>query len=180
MPITSKREWLQGPYAKAIERAPERAKVFETTGKMPVEPIYTQDDLRDWDANAKLGFPGEYPFTRGIQPTMYRGRFWTMRQFSGFGTAEETNKRYKYLLENGQTGLSVAFHFPTLNGVNSDHRLSRGEVGKCGVAIDSLRDMEALFDGIPLDKVTTSMTVNHPGPVLLGMYLAVAEKQGVA
>ncbi|MDW7709019.1 MAG: methylmalonyl-CoA mutase family protein [Deferrisomatales bacterium] len=165
---------------EATRRHPERQGEFRSLSDIPIARLYTPEDVAGLDYLRDLGYPGEYPFTRGVQSTMYRGRLWTMRQFSGFGTAEETNRRYKYLLEHGQTGLSVAFHFPTLNGVSSDHRLSRGEVGKCGVAIDSLRDMEVLFDGIPLDKVTTSMTVNHPGPVLLAMYLAVAEKQGVA
>ncbi len=164
---------------KATSRWPERQETFESLSEVPIRRLYTPVDVPDLEYLKDLGYPGEYPFTRGVQPTMYRGRLWTMRQFSGFGTAEETNQRYKYLLENGQTGLSVAFHFPTLKGVNSDHPLARGEVGKCGVAIDSLRDMEVLFDGIPLDKVTTSMTVNHPAPVLLAMYLVVAEKQGV-
>ncbi|NJD66693.1 MAG: methylmalonyl-CoA mutase [Chloroflexi bacterium] len=179
MPITSKREWLQGPYAKAIERSPERAKVFETTGKMPVEPIYTQDDLRDWDPNSTLGFPGEYPFTRGIQPTMYRGRFWTMRQYAGFGTAEESNQRYRYLLNQGQTGLSVAFDLPTQIGYDSDDPMATGEVGKVGVAIDSIEDMLTLFDGIPLDKVTTSMTINATASTMLAFYVAVGKHQGV-
>ncbi len=179
MPITSKREWLQGPYAKAIERSPERAKVFETTGKMPVEPIYTQDDLRDWDPNSRLGFPGEYPFTRGIQPTMYRGRFWTMRQYAGFGTAEESNQRYRYLLNQGQTGLSVAFDLPTQIGYDSDDPMATGEVGKVGVAIDSIEDMLTLFDGIPLDKVTTSMTINATASTMLAFYVAVGKHQGV-
>lgn len=180
MPITSKREWLQGPYARAVERAPERAKVFETTGKMPVEPIYTQDDLRDWDPNARLGFPGEYPFTRGIQPTMYRGRFWTMRQYAGFGTAEESNQRYRYLLKQGQTGLSVAFDLPTQIGYDSDDPMATGEVGKVGVAIDSIEDMLTLFDGIPLDKVTTSMTINATASTMLAFYVAVGKHQGVS
>ncbi|HEY6007125.1 MAG TPA: methylmalonyl-CoA mutase family protein [Geobacteraceae bacterium] len=144
-----------------------------------MKALYTPADIAGTDYGQDLGFPGEYPFTRGVQRTMYRGRHWTMRQFSGFGSAEETNGRYKFLLANGQTGLSVAFHYPSLKGVNSDHPLARGEVGKCGVAIDSLRDMEILFDGIPLDKVTTSMTINHPAPAMLAMYLVVAEKQGV-
>jgi methylmalonyl-CoA mutase N-terminal domain/subunit len=180
MPITTKREWLQGPYAKAIERAPERSKSFETTGKMPIEPVYTQDDLKDWDPAAELGFPGEYPFTRGIQPTMYRGRFWTMRQYAGFGTAEESNQRYRYLLSQGQTGLSVAFDLPTQIGYDSDDPMATGEVGKVGVAIDSLDDMLTLFDQIPLDKVTTSMTINATAPVLLALYVAVGKKQGVS
>ena len=161
-------------------RMPERSQEFLSLSDIPIRRLYTPLDVPDLDYLHDLGFPGAHPFTRGVQSTMYRSRLWTMRQFSGFGTAEETNRRYKYLLEHGQTGLSVAFHYPTLKGVNSDHPLARGEVGKCGVAIDSLRDMEILFDGIPLGDVTTSMTINHPGPVLLAMYLVVAEKQGVA
>ncbi len=180
MPITNKREWLQGPYAKAIERTPERAKVFETTGRMPLEPVYTQDDLREWDPARDLGFPGDYPFTRGIQPTMYRGRFWTMRQYAGFGTAEESNQRYRYLLAQGQTGLSVAFDLPTQIGYDSDDPMAAGEVGKVGVAIDSIDDMLTLFDQIPLDKVTTSMTINSTAAVLLALYVAVGKKQGVS
>ncbi len=180
MPITTKREWLQGPYAKAIERAPERSKSFETTGKMPIEPVYTLDDLKDWDPASELGFPGEYPFTRGIQPTMYRGRFWTMRQYAGFGTAEESNQRYRYLLSQGQTGLSVAFDLPTQIGYDSDDPMATGEVGKVGVAIDSIDDMLTLFDQIPLDKVTTSMTINATASVLLALYVAVGKKQGVS
>ena len=152
MPITTKREWLQGPYAKATERAPERSKAFETTGKMPIEPVYTQDDLKDWDPNSELGFPGEYPFTRGIQPTMYRGRFWTMRQYAGFGTAEESNQRYRYLLSQGQTGLSVAFDLPTQIGYDSDDPMATGEVGKVGVAIDSLDDCLLYTSPSPRDS----------------------------
>ena len=165
---------------EALARWPEREAEFKSLSEIPIGRLYTPADIPDFEYLRDLGYPGEYPFTRGVQPTMYRGRLWTMRQFSGFGTAEETNQRYKFLLANGQTGLSVAFHYPTLKGVNSDHPLARGEVGKCGVAIDSLRDMEILFDGIPLDKVTTSMTINHPAPVLLAMYLVVAEQQGVS
>ena len=180
MPITSKREWLQGPYQKAIERAPERARVFETTGKMPIEPVYTHDDLAGMDPNAALGFPGEYPFTRGIQPTMYRGRFWTMRQYAGFGDAEESNQRYRYLLDQGQTGLSVAFDLPTQIGYDSDDPMAAGEVGKVGVAIDSIEDMQTLFKNIPLDKVTTSMTINATAPILLALYVAVGKQQGVS
>ena len=172
-------EW-QARTGKLVAKRPEQQERFMTLSGIEVNRLYTPVDLLETDYVEDLGFPGEYPFTRGVQPTMYRGRPWTMRQFAGFGTAEETNGRFKYLLANGQSGLSVAFHFPTLKGVNSDHPLARGEVGKCGVAIDSLRDMELLFDGIPLDKVTTSMTVNHPAPALLAMYLAVAGKQGVA
>ena len=162
-----------------VGKRPELKDEFLSLSDIPIKRLYTPEDFSGKGYREDVGFPGEYPFTRGVQRTMYRGRHWTMRQFAGFGSAEETNERYKYLLKHGQTGLSVAFHFPTLKGVNSDHPLARGEVGKCGVAIDSLRDMEILFDGIPLDKVTTSMTVNHPAPVLLAMYLAVAEKQGV-
>jgi methylmalonyl-CoA mutase N-terminal domain/subunit len=143
--------------------------------------VYSEEDLRDdWNASDKLGFPGEFPYTRGIHPTMYRGRVWTMRMFAGFGSAEHTNARFKYLLEQGQTGLSTAFDLPTLMGRDSDDDLSRGEVGREGVAIDTLADMEVLFDGIPLEKVSTSMTINAPAAVLLAMYLAVAEKQGVS
>lgn len=158
--------------AKATAKFPER-KNFEA------QRLYTPFDIEDFDYGEKLGFPGQYPFTRGVQPTMYRGRLWTMRAYAGFATAEETNARYKYLLEAGQTGLSVAMDLPTQIGLDSDHELSYGEVGKVGVAIDSLADMEALFDGIPLDKVSTSMTINGPAAVLLAMYVAVAEKQGV-
>ncbi len=178
MPSGSKREWLQGPYAKSLERAPERSRVFETTGKMPLEPIYTQDDLNGFDPNETLGFPGEYPFTRGIQPTMYRGRLWTMRQYAGFGTAEESNQRYRYLLAQGQTGLSVAFDLPTQMGYDSDDPMAAGEVGKVGVAIDSIDDMETLFNEIPLEKVTTSMTINATASILLALYAAVGKKQG--
>lgn len=151
---------------------------FTTLSSRPLNPLYTPDDLSGLDPRADLGKSGQYPYTRGIHPTMYRGRLWTMRQFSGFATAEETNRRYRYLLSEGQTGLSVAFHFPTLMGYDSDHPRAKGEVGKCGVAIDSLEDMEALFAGIPLDRVTTSMTINPPAAILLAMYLVVAEKQG--
>lgn len=158
--------------AKATAKFPER-KNFEA------QRLYTPLDIEDFDYGEKLGFPGQYPFTRGVQPTMYRGRLWTMRAYAGFATAEETNARYKYLLEAGQTGLSVAMDLPTQIGLDSDHELSHGEVGKVGVAIDSLADMEALFDGIPLDKVSTSMTINGPAAVLLAMYVAVAEKQGI-
>lgn len=158
--------------AKATAKFPER-KNFEA------QRLYTPLDIEDFEYGEKLGFPGQYPFTRGVQPTMYRGRLWTMRAYAGFATAEETNARYKYLLEAGQTGLSVAMDLPTQIGLDSDHELSHGEVGKVGVAIDSLADMEALFDGIPLDKVSTSMTINGPAAVLLAMYVAVAEKQGV-
>jgi len=158
---------------KAIAKAPERK-------KFDVKPVYTPLDTEGFDYCEKLGFPGEFPFTRGVQPTMYRGRLWTMRAYAGFSTAEETNARYKMLLEAGQTGLSVAMDLPTQVGLDSDNELSHGEVGKVGVAIDSLADMEQLFEGIDLSKVSTSMTINGPAAVLLAMYVAVAEKQGVA
>jgi methylmalonyl-CoA mutase N-terminal domain/subunit len=171
--------WKRNKYSKALEAcAPPKA--FTTVSGRKIKELYTPADLPRFDFFRDLNFPGEYPFTRGIHPTMHRGRPWTMRQFSGFGTAEDTNKRYKYLLAHGQTGLSVAFHLPTLMGVDSDHPLAKGEVGKCGVAIDSLADMEVLFSGLPLDKITTSMTINAPAAVLWAMYIAVAEKQGVS
>jgi methylmalonyl-CoA mutase N-terminal domain/subunit len=160
-------------------RNPERRKPFYNTSGIPVERLYTPLDLQDSDYLSDLGFPGSYPFTRGVQPTMYRSRHWTMRQYAGFATAEESNRRYKFLLEQGQTGLSVAFDLPTQIGYDSDHEMALGEVGKVGVAIDSLQDMEILFAGIPLDQVSTSMTINAPAAVLLAMYIAVAEKQGV-
>ncbi len=172
--------WEKGPVAKTLNRFPERRERFETTSGIEVKRVFTPLDV-DLDAYLEnVGLPGEYPFTRGVQPTMYRGRFWTMRQYAGFGTAEQTNERYHYLLKQGQTGLSVAFDLPTQIGYDSDHELAEGEVGKVGVAIDSLKDMEILFDGIPLDQVSTSMTINAPAGILLAMYIAVAEKQGVA
>ncbi len=172
-------EWNQKTEAKLV-KAPERKTDFQTLSGLPVARLYTPADLSGFDYEKDLGFPGEYPFTRGVQPTMYRGRFWTMRQYAGFGDAEESNRRYKYLLEQGQTGLSVAFDLPTQIGYDSDHPLAQGEVGKVGVAVDSLEDMETLFNGIPLDRVSTSMTINAPAAVLLAMYVAVAEKQGVS
>jgi len=162
------------------KKHPERQESFVTDAGIEIQPLYTPLDVAEWDYERDLGFPGSYPYTRGVQPNMYRGRLWTMRQYAGFGTAEETNERFRYLLEQGQTGLSVAFDLPTQIGYDSDHPLSRGEVGKVGVAIDSLADMETLFAGIPLDKVSTSMTINSPAAILLAMYIAVAEKQGVA
>jgi methylmalonyl-CoA mutase, N-terminal domain len=171
--------WEKTTLKKALSRSPERAPSFETTSHIEMKRVYTPLDAEETDYLQDLGFPGEYPFTRGVQPTMYRGRFWTMRQYAGFATAEETNKRYKYLLEQGQTGLSVAFDLPTQIGYDSDHPLAEGEVGKVGVAIDTLRDMEILFEGIPMDKVSTSMTINATAAILLSMYMAVAEKQGV-
>ena len=175
-----KKEWTEGPVEKALSRFPERKEKFTTGSNLEVERLYGPDNVEDFDYNEKLGYPGQYPYTRGVQPTMYRGRLWTMRQYAGFATAEESNQRYKYLLDQGQTGLSVAFDLPTQIGYDSDHSLSEGEIGKVGVAIDSLKDMEILFDGIPLDKVSTSMTINAPASVLLAMYIAVAEKQGVS
>jgi methylmalonyl-CoA mutase N-terminal domain/subunit len=154
-------------------------KQYTTISGVPIEPLYGPDQLRDFDARRELAAPGEFPYTRGIHDTMYRGRLWTMRQFSGFGTPEETNRRYHYLLQQGQTGLSVAFDLPTLMGYDADHALSEGEVGKCGASISSLEDMEILFRGIPLGDVTVSMTINSPAAVLWAMYLAVAEQQGV-
>lgn len=165
---------------KITKKHPEREKFFLSGSSKEVKRIYTNEDISKIDYNSEIGYPGMYPFTRGIQPTMYRGRLWTMRQYAGFGTAEESNKRYKYLLSQGQTGLSVAFDLCTQLGYDSDHSMSRGEVGKVGVAIDSLADMEILFDGIPLDKVSTSMTINAPATIILAMYIAVAEKQNVS
>ncbi|MFP3927630.1 MAG: methylmalonyl-CoA mutase [Desulfobacteraceae bacterium] len=166
--------------ASRLVKRPERKERFLNTSGITIERVYTPLDVEDMDYLADMGLPGEFPFTRGVQPTMYRGRHWTMRQYAGFATAEESNRRYKFLLEQGQTGLSVAFDLPTQIGYDSDHPLATGEVGKVGVSIDSLEDVETLFDGIPLDKVSTSMTINAPAAVLLAMYIAVAEKQGVA
>jgi methylmalonyl-CoA mutase N-terminal domain/subunit len=171
--------WEKTRLDKTLSKAPEREPSFQTTSNIELKRLYTPLEVAGVDYCDALGFPGELPFTRGVQPTMYRGRLWTMRQYAGFATAEETNKRYKYLLEQGQTGLSIAFDLPTQIGYDSDHPLAEGEVGKVGVAIDNLRDMEILFDGIPLDKVSTSMTINSTAAVLLAMYVAVAEKQGV-
>ncbi|MBW2018697.1 MAG: methylmalonyl-CoA mutase family protein [Deltaproteobacteria bacterium] len=164
---------------KVLDKRPERKQRFQTLSGIPLERAYTPLSAPDCDYMRDLGFPGSYPYTRGVQPTMYRGRFWTMRQYAGFASAEASNKRYKYLLEQGQTGLSVAFDLPTQIGYDSDHPMARGEVGKVGVAIDSLGDLEALFDGIPLDRVSTSMTINAPAAILLAMYVQTAAKQGV-
>jgi len=166
---------LEGTLAKR----PERKAEFANTSGIPLKRVCTPLDAADFDYMKEIGLPGEYPFTRGVQPTMYRGRLWTMRQYAGFGTAEDTNRRYRFLLEAGQTGLSVAFDLPTQIGYDSDHPLAQGEVGKVGVTIDSLKDMETLFDQIPLDKVSTSMTINSPAAILLAMYIAVAENHGV-
>lgn len=170
-------EWLERT-KRLMEKFPERKDEFSTGSGIPIERLYLPATLTD-EYMEKLGLPGEYPYTRGIRPTMYRARFWTMRQYAGFGSAEETNRRFRYLLDQGQTGLSVAFDLPTQIGYDSDDPMARGEVGKVGVAIDSLADMEQLFDGIPLDRVSTSMTINAPAAILLAMYIAVAEKQGV-
>ena len=166
-------------WRRAFDAAPKRNAEFVSQSSAEVEPLYTPQDVTDLDYDAELADPGQYPYTRGIHPTMYRGRLWTMRQFAGFGTAEDTNRRYKFLLQRGQTGLSVAFDFPTLMGYDSDHPRAEGEVGKCGVAISSLADMETLFDGIPLDRVSTSMTINGPAAILFCFYVAAAERQGV-
>ncbi len=174
--MRNKRDWLEEKYASSSLRDA----AFSTVSGEDVQPLYTPEDVEGLDYLRDLGFPGEYPFTRGIQPSMYRGRLWTMRQFAGFGTAEDTNLRYKFLLERGQTGLSVAFDMPTLMGRDSDDPRSEGEVGRCGVAIDSLADMEALFSGIDLRGITTSMTINGPASVLLAYYLCVGEKQGAS
>ncbi|MBJ6750756.1 acyl-CoA mutase large subunit family protein [Geomonas anaerohicana] len=178
MSISEKKQAWQATVEKSMAKAPERRNSFKTSSDNELERCYApQFDYPGYDEN--LGFPGQFPFTRGVQPTMYRGRFWTMRQYAGFGNAAESNERYKYLLSAGQTGLSIAFDLPTQMGYDSDASMSRGEVGKVGVAIDSLADMEVLFDGIPLDKVSTSMTINSTASILLAMYIAVAEKQGV-
>ncbi len=177
--LAQKESWTREELAKLLAESPERQKRFSTISDQEIPRLCTPGDCGSLDYLEHLGFPGRYPYTRGVQASMYRGRLWTMRQFAGFGTPEDTNQRYRYLLSQGQTGLSVAFHYPTLMGYDSDHPRSRGEVGKCGVAVDSLRDMEVIFDGIPLDKVTTSMTINGPAGILLAMYIVVAEKQGV-
>ena len=181
-PSNGKARWYKQTFDPVIAKHPERDAAFITASSTPVEALYTREDLADRNLSfdRDIGYPGEFPYTRGIHPTGYRGKLWTMRQFAGFGTAEDSNERYLRLLELGQTGLSVAFHHPTLVGRDSDEPISRGEVGKQGVAIDSLADMETLFDRIPLDQVTTSMTINHPACVLLCMYVAAGEKKGIA
>ena len=171
--------WEKEKVQKSLSREKERKETFTSISGTPIKRLYTPLEAADLNYNEDLGYPGEYPFTRGVQPTMYRGRFWTMRQYAGFGSARESNERYRYLLSQGQTGLSVAFDLPTQAGYDSDHPLSMGEVGKVGVAIDYIGDMRELFRDIPLDKVTTSMTINAPATVLLAMYLAVADEQGV-
>ena len=173
-PSPAELEWEKNTLDPTLKKSPERDADFTTVSSYPIRRLYTPADLAGWDVNRDLGFPGQPPYTRGIHSTMYRGRLWTMRQFAGFGTAEDTNARFRYLLSQGQTGLSVAFDLPTLMGYDSDHALSEGEVGKCGVAISSLADMEVLFDQIPLGDVTTSMTINSPAAPIWAMYLAVA------
>jgi methylmalonyl-CoA mutase, N-terminal domain len=168
-------QWREEVYSAQ----PERDALFETISGQSVEPLYTEEDLAEWDVDRDLGFPGEYPYTRGVYPSMYRGRLWTMRQFAGFGTADETNERFRYLLDHGQTGLSTAFDMPTLMGLDSSDARSRGEVGVEGVAVDTLDDMIDLFAGIPLDQVTTSMTINAPAAILLAFYVCAAEEQGI-
>jgi methylmalonyl-CoA mutase N-terminal domain/subunit len=180
MPGKRREKWVKDSLEPALKRFPERQPKFELTSGIEIQPLYTPEDLTGVDLEETPGYPGEYPFGRGIQPTMYRGRLWTMRQYSGFASAEESNRRYRYLLEQGQTGLSIAFDLPTQIGYDSDSPMARGEVGKVGVPIDTLRDMEVLFKDIPLDRVSTSMTINATAPVLLAMYIVLAKKQGVA
>jgi methylmalonyl-CoA mutase N-terminal domain/subunit len=172
-------KWEKTIVPNWLRSHPERKKQFHNISEIPIKRLYTPLDTKNLNYMQDLGFPGEYPFTRGVHATMYRGRLWTMRQFSGFGTAEQTNKRFEYLLKEGETGLSIAFDYPTIMGYDSDHPMSQGEVGKCGVAVASLKDFETLFNGIPLDKVTTSMTINGPAAMLLAMYVAIGDKQGV-
>ncbi|HSB07417.1 MAG TPA: methylmalonyl-CoA mutase family protein [Thermodesulfobacteriota bacterium] len=174
-----KNRWIED-LSKLLSETPERLPRFTTLSDLEIKGLYTPEDIKDINYSEEIGFPGVYPFTRGVQSSMYRGRLWTMRMFSGLGGPEETNRRFHYLLDHGETGLSIAFHYPTLMGYDSDSPMARGEIGKCGVAIDTLKDMEILFEGIPLNKVTTSMTINPPASILLAMYIAVAEKQGVS
>ena len=176
---STKGEWREKVYGPAVKKAAEREPSFPSTSGYEIDPLYTPEDIQGFDYHRDVGYPGEFPFTRGVQPNMYRGRFWTMRQYAGFASAEESNKRYRYLLSQGQTGLSVAFDLPTQTGYDSDNAMARGEVGKVGVPICSLADMEVLFKDIPLDKVTTSMTINATAPILMALYIAVAKKQGV-
>src|SRR5690242_21841910 len=164
--------------AQDVKTAPAPQREIETSSHIPVKPLYTKADLKGFDYESEIGYPGEYPFTRGVQATMYRGRLWTMRQYAGMGDAEESNRRYKYLLANGTTGLSVAFDLPTQIGMDSDSAMALGEVGKVGVAIDSIEDMQRLFDGINLEKISNSMTINATAAILLALYIAVAKRQG--
>ncbi len=179
-PSAAELRWEQETLKPALAKSPEREISFTTVSGAPVERLYTPADLAGFDYHRDLGDPGEYPFTRGIHPTMYRGKVWTMRQFSGFAAPEDTNRRLHYLLKQGQTGLSIAFDLPTLMGYDGDHPLAEGEVGKCGVAVSSLEDMETLLAGLPLEQVTTSMTINSPAAIIWAMYLAVAEKTGAS
>ena len=172
--IRKQREKWEQLFASSTKNHLERKEKFTTLSNIEVKSIYTPEDIKTMDYDRHLGFPSMDPFTRGVHTTMYRGKIWTMRQFAGFGTAEESNRRYLYLLEHGETGLSVAFDYPTLYGYDTDHPLARGEFGKCGVAVSSLKDMEILFQGIPLDKITTSMTINGPAAILWAMYIATA------
>src|SRR5512132_1218171 len=176
----AKKNWEEQTLRPAIERWPERSGEFKTASGLPVDALYTPEDIAEFDYDVDLGYPGMFPFTRGVQPTMYRGRLWTMRQYAGYGTAEESNRRYRYLLAQGQTGLSVAFDLPTQMGLDSDHPMAAGEVGRVGVAISSLADMERLFAEIPLERVSTSMTINSTAAILLAYYGLVAEKQGAS
>ncbi|MFO7632949.1 MAG: methylmalonyl-CoA mutase family protein, partial [Caldilinea sp.] len=173
-------EWKTGALHKALERFPERYPEFSTISGVPIERVYTPSDVADVDYARDLGLPGEYPYTRGVHATGHRGRLWTMRMFAGFGTAEETNQRFKYLLEQGQTGLSIAFDMPTLYGYDSDASEAEGEFGLCGVACASLADMQVLLDGLPLGNITTSMTINSPAAIIWAMYIAAAEKRGIS
>jgi methylmalonyl-CoA mutase N-terminal domain/subunit len=173
------KKWAED-LSKILSEVPERLPRFSTVSDMEIKGLYTPRDIEHLDYSRDIGFPGVHPFTRGVQPSMYRGRIWTMRMFSGLGGPEETNRRFHYLLEHGETGLSTAFHYPTLMGYDSDSHMARGEIGKCGVAVDTLKDMEILLEGIPLEKVTTSMTINPPASILLAMYIVVAEKQGIS
>jgi len=175
-----KDKWEKESYFKTIKKQPERKEKFENLSSNEIKNLYTPSDISNLDYIKNVGFPGDYPFLRGVYPSMHRGRLWTMRQFAGFGSAEETNQRYKYLLEHGETGLSVAFDYPTLYGYDTDHPMSRGEFGKCGVAVSSLQDMEILFKDIPIDKVTTSMTINGPAAIVWGFYIANAENRGIS
>src|SRR5215467_10478883 len=175
---TARKNWEERKLAPALKRGAERKQHFSTTSGIEIDRVYDPTDSNGFDFTRDLGFPGDYPFTRGVQPTMYRGRLWTMRQYAGFGTAEESNHRYRYLISQGTTGLSVAFDLPTQMGLDSDHPLAKGEVGRVGVAISSLADMEILFQGIPLQDVSTSMTINSTAAVLLAYYALVAMRQG--
>src|SRR5512134_1404168 len=176
----ARKKWQETTLKKTLDRMPEQRETFVTTSSVPVERLYTPEDVAGLDYLRDLGMPGEYPFTRGVHASGHRGKLWTMRMFAGFGTAEETNVRYKYLLDQGNMGLSVAFDLATLMGYDTDAPEALGEFGKCGVAISSLKDMEILFDGIPLGQVSTSMTINSPAPIIWAFYIAAAEKQGVS